>query len=229
MIIHTPGSVKKFIDPNRAYLGLEVIDKATVVTYRDNMEASLCDQYGATVVNNGKKHNSEKMYDVCKYIIDNPDIIKDYVCIIDCNDVIIHNEDIDKMISGGYDLYISHYYRMNEIYLMRGAFVNSGCIFGNKKAMLKFAEVYTAVYKMSSGHHFDEGLVAAAILTIMCELKINVSNDYIKTINIINLKDEYMKYKHIFVDGTEKQIYEIDKQFGFNVARYKHDGRILKI
>lgn len=227
MIIHTPGTTKNWLDISNC--GLAPISLASVITYRDNDNKSMSDIYGSITINNGQKCNAEKVYDIAKYIIENADNLKDYIVIIDCNDVIMKDSDIQKMIDDGYDLYISHYYRANEVRHMEGAFINSGCIFGNKAAVMLFAKTYIDAFNMSKNHTCDEGLVAATLLIIMRMIRINVSNKYIKTINIFNIADEYNSHRDIFFNRIDKVVSEINRTLSASLRRHKHDGCILKI
>lgn len=196
MIFHFPGGIKNVLKIKDDFTFEPTHDNVLIVTYKDHDFDSVSDKYRSVSVTNGKRHNSQKMYDIMKYIIQNHLQYK-YVLIIDCNDVYVEAGTIDKMISDkSADIFLSSYYALD-----RGFSVNSGAIFGSIESICCLAEAYIHIYDYASSlgiqHKFDERIFCAAIDVISPKYIVNKSNEHIKTINCFNSKD-LLNYSWIF-------------------------------
>ena len=196
MIFHFPGGIKKMLKIKDDFAFEHAHNDVLVITYKDHDFDSVSDRYQSVSVTNGKRHNSQKMYDIMKYIIQNHLQYK-YVLIIDCNDVYVEAGTIDKMISDkSADIFLSSYYALD-----RGFSVNSGAIFGSIESICCLAEAYIHIYDYASSlgiqHKFDERIFCAAIDVISPKYIVNKSNEHIKTINCFNSKD-LLNYSWIF-------------------------------
>ena len=196
MIFHFPGGIKKMLKIKDGFAFEQAHNDVLVITYKDHDFDSVSDRYQSVSVMNGKRHNSQKMYDIMKYIIQNHLQYK-YVLIIDCNDVYVEAGTIDKMISDkSADIFLSSYYALD-----RGFSVNSGAIFGSIESICCLAEAYIHIYDYASSiriqHKFDERIFCAAIDVISPKYIVNKSNEHIKTINCFNSKD-LLNYSWIF-------------------------------
>ena len=196
MIFHFPGGIKKMLKIKDDFAFEQAHNDVLIITYKDHDFNSVSDRYQSVSVMNGKMHNSQKMYDIMKYIIQNHLQYK-YVLIIDCNDVYVETNTIDEMISdNSADIFLSSYYALD-----RGFSVNSGAVFGSIESICCLAEAYIHIYDYASSlgiqHKFDERIFCAAIDVISPKYIVNKSNEHIKTINCFNSKD-VLNYSWIF-------------------------------
>lgn len=196
MIFHFPGGIKRMLKIKDDFAFEQAHNDVLVITYKDHDFDSVSDRYQSVSVMNGKRHNSQKMYDIMKYIIHN-NLKYKYVLIIDCNDVYVEAGTIDEMISDkSADIFLSSYYALD-----RGFSVNSGTVFGSIESICCLAEAYIHIYDYASSlgirHKFDERIFCAAIDVISPKYIVNKNNEHIKTINCFNSKD-LLNYSWIF-------------------------------
>ena len=71
MIFHFPGGIKKMLKIKDDFAFEQAHNDVLVITYKDHDFDSVSDRYQSVSVMNGKMHNSQKMYDIMKYIIQN--------------------------------------------------------------------------------------------------------------------------------------------------------------
>lgn len=215
MIFHFPGGIKNVLKIKNNFAFEQAYDDTLIITYKDHDFDSVSDRYKSVSVMNGKKHNSQKMYDIMKYIIQNHLQYK-YVLIIDCNDVYVEAGTIGEMISDkSADVFLSSYYALD-----RGFGVNSGAVFGSMESIYYLADAYIHIYDYASSlgiqHKFDERIFCAAIDVISPKYIVSKSNDYIKTINCFNSKD-LLSYGWVFDCDIDDIVAFYDAKLGATI------------